>query len=209
MKIINIDSWKRKEHFELFSEFDEPFFGITTEIDCTYAYNFTKESEISFFAHYLHKSLIAANQIEELKYRIKNDDVVVFDKIDASPTIGRKDGTFAFSFIEYDPAFEKFYNSLLAEIEAVKNSVGLRAKNDAEKIDVIHFSSIPWIKFTGLTHARNLKVVDTCPKITFGKVYENNNKLMMPISINAHHGFVDGKHVGNFLEIYQDLLNKK
>lgn len=209
MKIIEIDTWKRKEHFEFFKNLDEPFFGIVTEVDCTNAYQYTKNLNISFFAFYLHKSLIAVNQIDEFKYRIKNGDVVVFDKIDASPTIGREDGTFAFSFVKYNLEFDLFNFSLLKEIEVVKHSKGLRAENDAERIDVIHYSSIPWIKFTGLTHARNFKYQDSCPKITFGKTYYDNNKLKMPVSINAHHGFIDGLHVGYFLELYQKLLNEK
>jgi chloramphenicol O-acetyltransferase type A len=208
MKIIDINTWKRKEHFNFFSQFDEPFFGIVSEVDCTKAFQFTENEDLSFFAYYLHKSLVAANNIDEFKYRIKDEKVVLFDKIDASPTIGREDGTFAFSFIKFNSDFNVFYKSLLKEMNKVKNSNGLRATNDSEILDVIHFSSIPWIKFTGLTHARNYKFVDSCPKITFGKTYYNNNKLLMPVSVNAHHGLVDGKHIGDYFELFQKLLNK-
>ena len=208
MKIIDINTWKRKEHFNFFSQFDEPFFGIVSEVDCTKAFQFTENKDVSFFAYYLHKSLVAANNIDEFKYRIKDEKVVLFDKIDASPTIGREDGTFAFSFIKFNSDFNVFYKSLLKEMNKVKNSNGLRATNDSEILDVIHFSSIPWVKFTGLTHARNFKLVDSCPKITFGKTYYNNNKLLMPVSVNAHHGLVDGKHIGDYFELFQKLLNE-
>ena len=208
MKIIDINTWKRKEHYNFFSQFDEPFFGIVSEVDCTNAFRFTEDEGLSFFAYYLHKSLVAANNIDEFKYRIKDEKVVLFDKIDASPTIGREDGTFAFSFIKFSNDFNVFYKSLLKEMNKVKNSNGLRATNDSEILDVIHFSSIPWVKFTGLTHARNYKFVDSCPKITFGKTYYNNNKLLMPVSVNAHHGLVDGKHIGDYFELFQKLLDE-
>ena len=65
MKIIDINTWKRKEHFNFFSQFDEPFFGIVSEVDCTKAFQFTENEDISFFAYYLHKSLVAANNIDE------------------------------------------------------------------------------------------------------------------------------------------------
>ncbi len=208
MKIIDINTWKRKEHFNFFSQFDEPFFGIVSEVDCTKAFQFTENEDLSFFAYYLHKSLVAVNNIDEFKYRIKDEKVVLFDKIDASPTIGREDGTFAFSFIKFNSDFNMFYKSLLKEMNKVKNSNGLRATNDSEILDVIHYSSIPWVKFTGLTHARNYKFVDSCPKITFGKTYYNNNKLLMPVSVNAHHGLVDGKQMGDYFELFQKLLNE-
>lgn len=34
-KIIDIATWNRKEHFEHFSAFDDPFFGVTVNVDCT------------------------------------------------------------------------------------------------------------------------------------------------------------------------------
>ena len=30
-EIIEINTWNRKEHFEFFSHFDEPFFGVVSE----------------------------------------------------------------------------------------------------------------------------------------------------------------------------------
>jgi chloramphenicol O-acetyltransferase type A len=209
MKVINKNTWIRKEHFDFFSKFDEPFFGIVSEVDCTKAFQFTKKENISFFAFYLYKSLVAVNNIEELKYRIKNELIVQYDKINASPTIGREDGTFALSYVKYNSDFNVFNKSLLSEINEVNNSSGLRlAPNDSKILDVIHYSSIPWIKFTGLSHARNFKYVDSCPKITFGKTHRNDNKLLMPVSVNAHHGLVDGKHIGNYFELFQELLNE-
>ncbi len=70
MKIIDIETWNRKEHFEFFSKMASPTFGIVTEVDCDECYKNSKENGISFFASYLHKSMIAVNSVDELKYRI-------------------------------------------------------------------------------------------------------------------------------------------
>ena len=32
-KIIDLATWNRKEHFEHFSAFDDPFFGVTVHVD--------------------------------------------------------------------------------------------------------------------------------------------------------------------------------
>ena len=93
MKIIDIETWNRKEHFEFFSKMTSPYFGITTEVDCTKAYINAKENGHSFFAHYLHKSMIAANSVEELRLRIIDRQVVLFERINAGATVGRADGT--------------------------------------------------------------------------------------------------------------------
>ena len=207
MKIIDINNWNRKEHFEFFSKMTSPFFGIVTEVDCTNAYTKAKENNQSFFASYLHKSMIATNSVEEMKYRIVGDKVVVFEQVNAGATIGRDDGTFGFIFVNFFNDFEQFNLELQNEIEAVKNSTGLRLNNDNVKKDLIRHSTIPWNSFTGLLHPSNLDQAESVPKITFGKFVIRNERKYLPVSIEAHHGLVDGFHLGKYLEEFQMQLD--
>lgn len=208
MKIIDVNTWERKEYFNFFSKYDDPFHGLVSEIDCTIAYQKAKIKNKSFFSYYLHKAIVTINEIEALKYRIVNDEVVLFEEIHAAATIGRKDGTFSFSFTEFDKDYTIFDTTLKEVIKQVQNSKGLGITASAYRTDVIHFSSIPWSKFTSLTHARDFKSVDTVPKITFGKMFLREGKEFLPIAINVHHGFADGIHISKFLELYQQLMNE-
>jgi len=207
MKKLDFDTWNRKEHFEFFYPFDEPFFGVVSEVDCTKAYEYTKKNNISFFAYYLHKTLEAANSLEEFKYRIIGKEVFICNEIHAAATIAREDGTFAFSFTEFNPDFTIFHDSLSSEIDSVQNSTGLRFNEDAKRIDGMHISSFPWHKLTGLTHSRDLKRKDSVPKITFGKTYVQDSAMKLPIAINVHHALMDGFHVAQFLDRFQELLD--
>ena len=103
--LLDIENWPRKEHFHFFRQFEEPFFGATVEIDCTKAYATAKSLNTSFFIYYLHKTLVAVNGTESFRYRITDDQIYVCDQINASATIGREDGSFGFSLIEYDIDF--------------------------------------------------------------------------------------------------------
>ena len=207
MKKLDFENWNRKEHFEFFSPFDEPFFGVVSEVDCTKAYSYAKKNNISFFAYYLHKTLEAANSLDFFKYRIIDKEVFICDEIHAAATIAREDGTFAFSFTEFNPDFTIFHDSLKSEIDSVQNSSGLRFNEYAKRADAIHISSFPWHKLTGLTHARDFKREDSVPKITFGKSFELDSALKLPVAINVHHALMDGFHVAKFLERFQDLLD--
>ena len=209
MQKIDLKNWNRKEHFEFFSSFDEPFFGIVSEVDCTKAHQFSKNNNRSFFAHYLHKSLIAVNEIPEFKYRILDGEVVVYEQVHSAATIARPDGTFAFSFAKFDTDFSIFHKSLKKEIEEVQNTTGLRLSEASQRLDAIHISSFRWHKLTGLTHARNFKYPDSVPKITFGKMYSLGNEYKLPVAINVHHGLMDGYHVAQFLEAFQELLDSE
>jgi len=209
MKKIDIDNWNRKEHFEFFSKMASPFLGVVTEVDCTECYENAKQNGISFFASYLHKSMIAVNAVEELKYRILDSEVVVFDKINVGSTIGREDGTFGFVYLDFSDDFDRFNADLQNEIDAVKNSTGLRLINDDKKIDLIRHTTFPWNSFSGILHPTNFDQTDSVPKITFGKFFIREERKIMPISIEAHHGLVDGFHIAKYLKEFQSQLNKE
>lgn len=74
--------------------------------------------------------MAAINSVEELKLRIVDHEVVLFDNVHAGCTIGRADGTFGFAFVSFSDDFETFNNELQEEIRAVQNSNGLRLNND-------------------------------------------------------------------------------
>ena len=205
-KLLNMETWSRKDHFHFFSRFEEPFFGITTDVDCTIAYDACKARDCSFFLYYLHKSLLAANYIEPFRYRIIDGAVWVYDQVNASPTINRPDGTFGFAYMNFEQDFHLFLVNARIEMERVRHTKGLEPAIAGE--NVIHYSSIPWIHFTAISHARSFAFKDSIPKITFGKIREVDGKKLMPVAIHVHHGLMDGWHVGQFLEHYQEVMNQ-
>jgi len=207
-KQLDMQNWKRREHFDLFSRFDEPFFGIVAEIDCTNAYTFCKSKSIPFYLYYHHQAILAVNLTEEFRYRIKDGGIIVFDEIHVTTTISREDSTFAFSFIPFTPSFSEFSALAGLEIDRIKKTTGICADENTSRIDVIHFSTVPWISFTGVTHPRSFNANDSVPKITFGKYFFRNERMIMPISIHVHHGLMDGFHVGQFLQLFEQLMNE-
>jgi chloramphenicol O-acetyltransferase type A len=108
-KNIDLATWNRRDHFHFFRQFEEPFFGVSLNIDVTRAYQKAKELDTSFFLYYLHASLVAANSVEAFRRRIENEtEVVLYDSINASPTINRPDGTFGFGYMSYHADYQQF-----------------------------------------------------------------------------------------------------
>jgi chloramphenicol O-acetyltransferase type A len=204
-RTMNIDAWVRKDHYHFFRQFEEPFFGVCVSIDCTKAYRAAKEQQASFFLYYLHKSLAAANATEPFRYRISGDDVIIYDETHASPTINRPNGTFGFAYIDYHASFAEFVKGAQAEIDRVQTGTGLVPTVSGE--NVIHYSSLPWIDFTALSHARSFSFKSSIPKISFGKMKDEQGNKIMPVSVHVHHALMDGYHVGEFLERFQELMN--
>ena len=202
---LDLENWNRKEHFLFFSQMEEPFFGVTTTIDCTKAFQEAKDLGISFFIYYLHKTLEAVNQIENFRYRIVNNEIFIFDTINASATVMREDKTFGFSYMEFSESLLQFNQMANSEIQRIQTTKGLFTTEYPENL--IHFSALPWVNFTSLSHARSFTWPDSCPKISFGKMMDEKDKKSMSISIHVHHGLMDGYHVGLFVTELQKIMN--
>lgn len=207
-KLLDLDNWNRKEHFLFFKQMQEPFFGVTVTIDCSKAFETSKSQGTSFFIYYLHKTLMAVNAFENFRYRISNTHIFIHDRIDGSATIIRADGTFGFSLIEYHPDYTIFEQTAITEIERIQSTTGLFTREFKDD-NVIHFSAIPWLNFTSISHARNMTFPDSSPKISFGKMtVSKKGKRKMPMSIHIHHGLMDAIHVGQMADYFQEIMNQ-
>lgn len=206
-QLLDLENWPRKDHFNFFNCFEEPFFGVVVEIDCTIAYNKCKKEGTGFFLYYLYQALVAANAIENFRLRIEDGQIYSYDQVNASAVINRPDGTFGFSYIDYAPDFETFQTGAKKEITRVQNSTGLVPAGSGD--NVIHISAMPWLNFTSLSHARSFSFKDSCPKISFGKMTIANDQKTMPVSIHVNHALADGYHVSLFVDEFQRLMNEE
>jgi chloramphenicol O-acetyltransferase type A len=75
------------------------------------------------------------------------------------------------------------------------------------EVNLIRFSTLPWLDFSSVSHARDFSKDDSAPRITFGKITDANGRRTMPISIHVHHALTDGMHVAQFVDHLQGLLN--
>lgn len=206
-KKIDINKWERKEIYRFFKDFDEPYYGITVDLECTAAYDFAKKNKLSFFLYYLYLVLKAVNQTEAFRYRIEEDGLYLYDVVNGSATIDRDNGTFGFSYIPYFEDLHLFMERAIEEMIEVRMSDQLIRHEIGENI--IHFSSLPWIKFNHVSHPRHYKTRDSIPKITVGKYFMSERKRMIPVSVHVHHAVADGLHLGQFFEILQGLFMEK
>jgi chloramphenicol O-acetyltransferase type A len=174
------------------------------DLECTAAYEYAKSNGTSFFLYYLYLVLKAVNQTEAFKYRIEEDELYLYDVINGSATIDRDDGTFGFSYIPYFEDLAHFLDRATEEVIEVRMSDQLIRHEIGENI--IHFSSVPWLKFSHVSHPRDYKRRDSIPKVTVGKYYMDGKKRKIPVSVHVHHAVADGLHVGKYFDTLQQLF---
>jgi chloramphenicol O-acetyltransferase type A len=205
-RYLDIENWNRKELYQHFRTLSDSSFGITSNVCVNRACKYASQNEVSFFVVYLHACLKALNAVENFKYRIEDDKIAIYDTIHASATILREDKTFGFSFIDFDEDINVFNNNFQLEKDRILNSTNLFPPKYS--LGCIHCSAIPWVHFTGHKEPVSGNRDDSVPQLAFGKVIEENEQKIMPVAVNVNHALVDGYHVGQFFEKFQNELDK-
>jgi len=204
---LDIDNWHRRHHFEFFKDYDLPFFNLCADVDVSKLYGWSKEEGgPSFFLASFYLSLQAANEIEPFRYRLSGDSVIVHDVIHGGSTVMRQDETFGFAYFDFEPSYVQFEVKGLEIMEQARTSSG-PLLDRPDRSDLIYYSVIPWVHFTGFTHAQRLGTRDSIPKIVFGKHSEKAGARLMPVSVEVHHALMDGLDVGRFYRRFQELLD--
>src|SRR5271170_1121802 len=182
---IDLEKWERRELFHFFHAFSEPFHGVCLRVDCTATYNFAKAQGLSVFLSLLHRSLVAAQQIENFHTRIVKGEVWRYEVVNGGSAVGRPNGTIGFAHYPYREGIAEFVAEASVELERVRQRVDLERPEDA---NLIRYSALPWFDFTSISHARDFSHEDSAPRITFGKITEVAGRRTMPVSIQVHHG---------------------
>lgn len=204
MKGINIDTWNRKEHFNFFRNIPYPLYNICFDISVTRLREYAKDRQLSFNLSMIHVTTEALNEIENFKYRLRGDAIILHDSLTPSYTDLEK-GSELFKMVTVD--MEK-------DIEAFSGKAKEKAKNQTcyfmisdfiNRDDLVFYSLIPWISFTSIDHTINLKQGDAIPRISFGKYYLREKEIFLPFSIQVNHLFVDGIHLG----MLKDKIDEK
>ena len=206
MKKINTGTWYRKEHFEFYNTFKQPYFNVCATVDVTKTLNYCKENQLSFFICSLFLLGYTANQIEPFRLRINNNEVDVHDELEISCTVLNSDESFSFGEFGSTSNFDLFYqhaDQLLAKIK--KGYKTLKPTNN--KGNEIFCSVLPWLHFTSFSHAQKQSEHDSIPRIVMGKYKAIHKEIAMPVSVEVHHAIVDGLHVGQFFEKLQHNFN--
>ena len=206
MKEINLENWERKNQYDFFKNYEDPFFNITATLDVTNLYKYCKSHNLSFFLAGLYVANKAMNEIPVFKLRLKKGKVIKFDKIHIDSTVLNEDKSFSFCHFETHPTLIDFVKNGAEVIKKHRN--GTIDSTHVYDLDVVHSTTIPWVSITGFKHARNGNEKEIgIPKIVFGKFYEENNRKIMPFSVEVHHALMDGIHVGLLFEKMQNFIN--
>jgi chloramphenicol O-acetyltransferase type A len=205
MKPLDLENWNRRAAYEFFRDFDDPFFNLTAPLDATVLYRFCRENRLSFALAALFLSLRAANEIREFRIRLVAEQLVEFDRVEATQTILNDDETFSFCYFPLADDIFDFDRTGRAAVEKYRRLKTFEV--EAERVDLIYYSVIPWVSFTSFKHASRFDNRQTVPRMVFGKLTEEGGRRLIPHSVEVHHAIADGLHVGKYFNLLQEKFN--
>jgi chloramphenicol O-acetyltransferase type A len=202
---IDLDAWKRRDHYRWFSKYDRPFFSVTVDVDVTTAWHASRQPGApSFFLSTLFLMLTAANDVEAFRLRIRPRGVWRHDSVAAGPTIMRADETFGFVRLEPAGTLKEFAAKGKAAIAAAVRQRGLKSP-EPTRDDIVFHSVLPWLRFTSFTNALPGKR-DSIPRVVFGRCTRDRRRMKMPVAVEVHHALADGLDVARFFERFTGHL---
>lgn len=207
MEFIDYDNWERKHVYESYVGTDLPYIIVTAEIDVTKLHRLAKAEGFSFYFAMVCIASKAADSIENFHYRIIDGKPAYTESVTPIAT-HLQPGKDVFIMVECDP-----YDDVktFAKENRIKADIPLDPGNPRHpeaRDDIYNFSAIPWIRYTGFVRTIAKLGQDSNPKFTLGKYEKKGEQILLPFSVQTHHGLMDGRHVGLFYERLQSMLDE-
>ncbi len=187
-----------------FQDFLTSRYSMTVRVNAQNTYNFAKKNNISFFNMTAACILEAINEIPEFKWRIIDDKVYEYDKINAVSPIMQED--YSIREIEILPTsehenLEKYNEYIENKKNNIENNQFLVEPSLRDILPICNLSCIPWINFDSMTNiiASSNQVM---PVISWGKLVDGK----IPVSLTASHIFIFGYHFKLFYEKVENYL---
>lgn len=203
MKYIDVSTWKRAMHCDVFRNSVQPQYCVTFDVDITNFLSQVKKRRFSFTFSFVYAVTKCANEIEEFRCRFVEGKPAIFETINTS-----------FTYLNETTELFKVVNVPMQE--TIEDYVALAKKTEENQKDyfasptandIYQFSPFPWVSFTHISHTESGKKDNATPLFDWGKFYEKDGKIYLPFSVQVHHSFVDGVHIGKLAEKLQCYLD--
>ena len=198
-RLLDLTGDPRRAHFDYFRTMANPYLSVTANCDITPLREKTLREGLPFFLLLLYCAANAANDVPELRRRIRGDTAVEYSQCDSSHTVALPDGTYCYCRLDCRRPFAEFIPYALEKVQQAKRTPSIDDGNDADSL--LFVTTLPWISFTSVS-LPTPSPADSNPRITFGRFFEQDGRILMPVSLTVHHALADGRHMAAFFETF-------
>lgn len=205
-KYLDLDRYKRKDHFAYFSSLSYPYVGVTADVKITDFAAKVKEKGLPFFLSFCYCAARAANAVPEFRQRIVSGKIIEYDNCRTSHTVALDDGTYCYCTLDSRMPFAVYLPYAVRTQEKAKEA-RTATDNDDDVNELIFISTLPWLSYTSLVQPTPMPA-DSNPRITWGKFVKQDSVIRIPVTVLCNHALVDGYHISQFYDILGQQLKK-
>lgn len=204
--VIDLDNWERKDRFNHFYNNAKCTYSITVNIDITNFYNYIKTNNLTFYPAFTWVVSKVINTYDEFKITFdEKGRLGFFDEISPSYSVlNDKTKIMNDLYTAFSGRFIDFYNNMRNDIDKYKEDNNFKTKFQNNFFIV---SCLPWFNYTAFNVNNEGSIPFLFPMVTWGKFFVENNKTIMPLTIQIHHAVADGYHCSLFFNDITKLVN--
>ena len=186
----------RSGQFAYFRAMADPWVGVTVPVDITAFYKALNGQP--FFLSFLYAVVRAANDVPELRRRLRDGDVIEYDRCQPSYTAMRPNGVYVYCLVDSGTLpYEDFIREgREKQREALERE---ELKETGDFLNHFYVSSLPWLSYTQIKHP-SAGPEDSNPRFSWGRFAEKDGRVTLPVSLYVNHALADGWHITRFYE---------
>ena len=203
---IDLQTWPRAQMFYYFSQMAPTGYSMTVNIDVTTLHKAVKTAQLKFFPSYLW--LITKNLNNQIEFKTAKKDEVLGYYDTLTPlyaSFHEDDKTFSLMWTDYSDDFHTFYENYIDNQKQYSANHGVLTQSLTPPPENAYtVSCIPWVTFNHFAVHTYENKPYYFPSVEAGKLFQQEGKLLMPLSLTCHHATTDGYHISQFLQQLND-----
>lgn len=203
-----ISEYWRRPQFDYFSKLQFPFYAFTLRMDISGVKAFCKRHGYSLQINLCYRFNQAAMGVADMMVRLREERLVRYQHLHVASTVAKPNGGFGFATFPYDEDMHKFNAAANRIRERVAQSEAPSFAAEPHE-NMVFFSALTGLPFTGLTHAPTNNRLAGEPMVTFGRYEREGDRTVIPVGIQVNHVFVDGTGLNQLYERLERLYRKE
>ena len=202
--VIDLNTWDRKERFNHFFNNAKCTYSITVNIDITNLYNYTKTNKLRFYPTFTWVVSKVINNYKEFKMAFdEKGRLGFFDEIGPSYSVlNNKTKVTSDLYTSFNSVFANFYMDMENNLNKYKEDANFITKFQNNFFII---SCLPWFSYTSFNVNNEGSTPFLFPMVTWGKFFKEDNKIIMPVTIQVHHAVADGYHCSLFFSDVKEI----
>lgn len=203
-RTLDLEHYQRRSQFDYFRRMAYPYAGLTVTMDITSLTARIREKRLPFYLTMLYAASHSANAIPEFRRRVRGDQIIEFEHCFPSYTLALESGSYCYCSADDQLPFPEYLRDAKHRQEEARKVTEIKTRENEEQL--FFFSSIPWVSYTAIVQPVPTPA-DSNPRITWGKYFEAEDRLKMPVSVLVNHALMDGFHISRFFQELQQRFD--